>query len=142
MKLEANFSCTLGQKIVVCEWVRGLKMPDGYTSNPNRCEDINKDKLFGMKSHDCHVFMERLLPIAFIALSDPILNHLTKLSIFFRDLCSIVLWKEDLVPIECNIPIILCKLEYIFPPDFFDSMKYLPIHLPYEVRVGRSIQCR
>ena len=121
MKLEANFSCTLGQKIVVCEWVRGLKMPDGYTSNPNRCEDINKDKLFGMKSHDCHVFMERLLPIAFIALPEPIWKSLIELSIFFRDLCSTVLWEEDLVPMEYNIPIILCKLERIFSSSFFDN---------------------
>ena len=32
-------------------------MPDGYASNLSRCVDMREEKLFGMKSHDCHVFM-------------------------------------------------------------------------------------
>ncbi|XP_019158513.1 PREDICTED: uncharacterized protein LOC109155282 [Ipomoea nil] len=42
----------------LCEWVRNLKFPDGYASNMSRCVDMKKLKLFGMKSHDCHVFMQ------------------------------------------------------------------------------------
>ena len=49
----------------LCEWVKNLKFPDGYVSNMGRCVDMKKLKLFGMKSHDCHVFMQRLIPIAF-----------------------------------------------------------------------------
>ncbi|WVZ21047.1 hypothetical protein V8G54_008369 [Vigna mungo] len=45
-----------------------LRMPDGYSSNLSRCVDVNRGKLIGMKSHDCHVFMECLLPIAFSSL--------------------------------------------------------------------------
>ena len=82
VKLKANFSFTLDQKRVVCEWVRRLKIPD---------VDMNKGKLFGMKSHDYHMFMKCLLPIAFIALLESIWKLLTELSIFFRDLCSTVL---------------------------------------------------
>uniref|UniRef100_M1AZZ2 TdcA1-ORF2 protein n=1 Tax=Solanum tuberosum TaxID=4113 RepID=M1AZZ2_SOLTU len=52
-------------KKVLCEWVKNLKFPDGYVSNMERCVDMNNHKLFGMKSHDCHVFMQRLIPIAF-----------------------------------------------------------------------------
>ena len=66
VKLKANFSLTLDQKKVVCEWIRGLKMPDGYASNLDRCVDMNEGKLFGMKGHDCYVFMKCLLSIAFI----------------------------------------------------------------------------
>jgi len=41
--------------------------------------------------------------------------------------------KEDsLRKLEENIPFIICKLKRIFPPGFFDSMEYFPIHLPYE----------
>ena len=49
---------------------------------------------------------------------------------------------ENLHVMEKNIPIILCKLEQIFPPSFFDSMEHLPIHLPYEARVGGPMQYR
>jgi hypothetical protein len=33
-------------------------------------------------------------------------------------------------------------LEMIFPPLYFDSMKHLPIHLSFEVKVGGLIQYR
>ena len=49
----------------LCIWVQNLRFPDGYASNIARCVDMRKHKLFGMKSHDCHVFMQRLIPIAF-----------------------------------------------------------------------------
>ena len=54
----------IGKK-VLCEWVKNLRYSDGYASNLARCVDMQKLKLFGMKSHDCHVFMHRLLPVAF-----------------------------------------------------------------------------
>ena len=45
--------------------MKNLKFSDGYASNMARCVDMRKHKLFGMKSHDCHVSMQRLIPIAF-----------------------------------------------------------------------------
>ena len=45
-------------------------MPDGYVSNLGRCVNIAQGKFFGMKSHDYHVFMECLLPIALGELPD------------------------------------------------------------------------
>jgi len=86
IKPKAKFSLTNKQKTDVCEWVKGLKMPDGYASNISRCVDTKHRRLFRMKSHDCHVFMECLLPIAFNALPEPIWKPLTELSQFFRDL--------------------------------------------------------
>jgi len=41
-----------------------------------------------------------------------------------------------------NIYVLLCKLEQIFPPSLFDSMEHLPIHLPYESKVGGPVQYR
>ena len=36
----------------------------------------------------------------------------------------------------------LCKLEQIFPPGFFDCMEHLMLHLPYEARVGGPVAYR
>ncbi|GAU32074.1 hypothetical protein TSUD_53420 [Trifolium subterraneum] len=55
-----------------------LRMPDGYSSNLARGADVNKGRLRGMKSHDSHVLMERLLPIAFCSLPNNVLNPLTE----------------------------------------------------------------
>ncbi|XP_072079067.1 uncharacterized protein [Arachis hypogaea] len=142
IKPKANYTFTLQQKRAICEWVKELRMPDGYVSNLGRCVDMKEGKLYGMKSHDCHIFMERLLPIAFSSLPEQIWKPITELSQFFRDLCSTSLREDVLNKLEENIPIVLCKLERIFPPGFFDSMEHLPIHLPFEALLGGPVQYR
>lgn len=120
-----------------------LKFPDRYASNLSRCVDSREYKLFGMKSHDCHVFMQRLLPVVFRGLVPSIVwNVLTEISQFFRDICSSTLHYEDMFRSEKNIPEIICKLENIFPPSFFNVIEHLPIHLPYEAKVGGPVQYR
>jgi hypothetical protein len=38
--------------------------------------------------------------------------------------------------------VLLCKLEKIFPPGFFNPMQHLILHLPYEARMGDPVQGR
>jgi len=71
-----------------------------------------------------------------------VLNPLIEVSHFFKDLCSATLKDHDLVRMEENISITLCKLERIFPHAFFDSMEHLPIHLANEARLGGLVQYR
>lgn len=80
-------------------------------------------KFYGLKSHDCHIFMQRLLPIAFCDLFPLVWEAISELSVFFRDIYSIVLSEEHTSHLEKNILDILCKLEKIFPPSFFDVME-------------------
>lgn len=69
-------------------------------------------------------------------------NPLTEISHFFKDVCSATLRVDGLTKMEENIPIILCKMERVFPPGFFDSMEHLPVHLAYEARLGGPVQYR
>ena len=46
------------------------------------------------------------------------------------------------VDLEKVAPVLLCKLEKIFPPGFFLSMQHLILHLPYEARMGGPVQAR
>ena len=74
-------------------------------SNLSRCVDLNKMKMIGMKSHDCHVFMQRLLPIAFRELlPKEVWEPITELSIFFKELTSTSLKETDLERMELEIP--------------------------------------
>ncbi|WVZ20245.1 hypothetical protein V8G54_007567 [Vigna mungo] len=141
-KPKANYTLSVDQSKQVCHWLKDLRMLDGYFPNLSRCVDVNRGKLIGMKSDDCHVFMECLLPIAFSALPTHVLNPITEISHFFRDLCCATLNDDDLKKMEENIPFILCKMERIFPPSFFDSMEHLPVHLPYEARLGGPVHYR
>ncbi|XP_057990590.1 uncharacterized protein LOC131172971 [Hevea brasiliensis] len=140
---KACYTLDKQSKAVLCEWLKNLRFPDGYVSNMGRCIDMRKLKLFGMKSHDCHVFMQRLLPIAFRELLPKnVWQALTELSNFFRELTSTTLREEAMLQLNEEIPIILCKLERIFPPSFFDSMEHLPVHLAYEAWIAGPVQYR
>jgi len=86
------------------------------------------------------MFIQTLILLAFRAfLPKGIWDALTKISHFFRDICSSKLNVDHIERLETNIIEILCKLEMIFPPSFFDSMEHLPIHLPFEEKVGGPV---
>ena len=140
---KACYTLDKRAKQTLCEWVTNLRFPDGYASNMGRCVDMRKHKLFGMKSHDCHVFMQRLIPIAFRELLPlNVWQALTELILFFKELTSAIIREADMLRLEEEIPVILCKLERIFPPSFFDSMEHLPVHLAYEARIAGPVQYR
>lgn len=44
--------------------LENVLLPDGYSSNISRCSDLKNRKIHGLKSYDCHILMEYLLPIA------------------------------------------------------------------------------
>ena len=84
--------------------------------------------------------MQRLIPIAFCELlSLKVLEALTELSLLFRSFTTIKVTLDDMKKLEEDIPVILCKLEMIFPPTFFNSMEHLPVHLAYEARVDGPV---
>ena len=61
---------------------------------------------------------------------------LAELSNFFRQLCAKELSHTVVADMERMSPMLLCRLEKIFPPGFFNSMQHLILHLPYEARMG------
>jgi hypothetical protein len=87
--------------------------------------------------------MERLLPIALREfLLQNVWNALTELSLFYRDLCSPKLSVPHLKKLKSEIPVLICKLEKIFPPGFFDVIEHLVLHFPCEARVCGPTQYR
>ncbi|GLU16657.1 hypothetical protein SLE2022_330780 [Rubroshorea leprosula] len=65
VKPNASYALTSEKQKLLCAWLKQLRFPDGFASNISRCVNLNESRLFGMKSHDCHVFMQRLIPVAF-----------------------------------------------------------------------------
>ena len=52
---------------------------------------------FGMKSHECHIFMQKLLPCAFRdLLPNDVHDALCNLYIYFKGICSTPISLEDL----------------------------------------------
>jgi len=142
-KPRASFVLEKNTQLLVYKRLKSLCFLDGHASNISRLVNMEECRLYGMKSNDCHVFTQTLILLAFHdLLPKGICNALTKISHFFRDLCSIKLNVDYIKRLETNIVETLCKLEMIFPPSFFDSMEHLPIHLPFEAKVEGPIQYR
>ena len=47
-----------------CKVLYDIKVPDGYSSNISRCVNVAQAKITGLKSHDCHILMQQLMPVA------------------------------------------------------------------------------
>ncbi|MBJ2390733.1 DUF4218 domain-containing protein, partial [Salmonella enterica subsp. enterica serovar Corvallis] len=93
-------------------------------------------KLIGMKSHDCHVLMQQLLPVAIRDVLPTKLRHtITRLCFFFNAICAKVIDPQKLDELENEAYVLLCQLEMYFPPSFFDIMIHLIVHLVREVRI-------
>ncbi|KAF0890579.1 hypothetical protein E2562_003788, partial [Oryza meyeriana var. granulata] len=57
-------------------------------------------------------------------------------------MCAKELSKETIYSLEQQVVVLVCKLEKIFPPGFFNPMQHLIIHLPCEARLGGPVQSR
>jgi hypothetical protein len=124
-------------------WIKGLKFLNGYAAGLRRSVNMMTWKLIGLKSHDYHIIMERLLPIMFWGYFDDVVwMVLVELSYFYRQLCVKEIMIEMMYKLEKEIPVLLCKMEKFFPPGFFNPMQHLLIHLKYEAKVGDPIQYR
>jgi hypothetical protein len=44
--------------------------------------------------------------------------------------------------LEKEIAVLVCKMETVFPPGWFNAMQYLLVHIPWETRVGGLVQFR
>ena len=137
----ACYTLSGAEKKGFCEWFKSVKFPDGYASNISQCVNITDGKISGLKSHDCHVLLQRLLPVVIRGyLNYDVCIPLIELGIFFNELCSKTLKLQVLEKMERDIAIILCKSERIFPPAFFDVIVHLAVHLPYEAKLGGPVQ--
>ena len=142
MKPKASYVLSLDKRKGVCEWAQQLTMPDAYCSNFGNCVDMKAAKFQNMKSHDCHVFLQTLMPIAFRALPDDVLEPLVELSEYFKNICSPVLRVDKLKKMKRNKSTIFCNWERLFPPGFFNVMEHLPVHLAEEAYLGGPVQYR
>jgi hypothetical protein len=75
-------------------------------------------------------------------LDDDVWMALAELSNFYRQLCAKEIKKELMEKLEEEIPVLIWKLEKIFPPGWFNPMQYLLVHIPYEAKLGDPQQYR
>ena len=113
------------------DFLKSIKYPDGYVANISRLVNAKNGRLSGLKSHDCHVPLQQILPIRLRGFADKDISIvLFELGNFFQDLCSRTLKWSELEKLEERIVLIPCKLERFFSLVFLDVMVHLVVHLP------------
>ncbi|CAL9007224.1 unnamed protein product [Prunus brigantina] len=139
----AFFAMKLNDKKDFLQFVSSVKFPDGYASNIAHCVNVDGGKFTGLKSHDCHVFMQRLLPVGIRhLLPEDVVKPIMLLSRFFAQLTAKTLRKTDINQLRHDIVQVLCKFEMIFPPAFFTSMIHVMVHLPEEALLAGPVNYR
>ncbi|KAG8473030.1 hypothetical protein CXB51_034950 [Gossypium anomalum] len=134
------FSMSKKEKEVFCMVLKDIKVPDAYASNISRCVSFKDRRLYSLKSHDYHILMQDLLPIALrCCMSKNVTSCIIELSNLMKAICGKVLNVEELEKVQDRAALTLCNLEKIFPPSFFTIMVHLVIHLPHEAILGGPV---
>jgi hypothetical protein len=86
---KADFILARKHRRKVLEWMQTLIFPDGYVANLRREVNLSTLQGNGMKSHDYHIWIERLL-LAMVrgCVPEHVWLALVELSYFFRQLCA------------------------------------------------------
>ena len=108
----------------------GVKVSSGYCGKISRYLDTDKKRFSGMKSHDCHVMMTQILPVALRGIMDKhVRDTLIGLCNFFDVISRKSISVKQLRRLQEEIVVILNELEMYFPPAFFDVMVHLCVHI-------------
>jgi hypothetical protein len=86
------------------------------------------------KSHDCHILIGQFLPVAIRGiLPIKVQDTIMKLCSFFNGISQKVVHPMKLTKLQDMI-LMMCNLETIFPPSFFDLMPRLLVHIVHEMK--------
>jgi hypothetical protein len=64
-KPRASFVLEKKAQLLVYKWLKSLRFPNGHASNISRLVNMEECRLYGMRSHNCHVFMQTPIPLAY-----------------------------------------------------------------------------
>ncbi|XP_076938814.1 uncharacterized protein LOC143607153 [Bidens hawaiensis] len=140
---HAPYSFTADERARFCQFIKGVRLPDGFGSNFKNKVLPNNSNIIRLKSHDYHILMQRMLPIGVrVGLPTNVSTAITDLFTLFQKICARSLDVKDMYKQEKNVVNILCNLEFIYPPAFFDIMVHLVLHLPQEAILGGHVYMR
>lgn len=139
--LSIVYTLTNANMVVFLRTLKNIIFLDGYSSNISRCVDMKQRKLGRLKSHDSHVLMEQLLPLAMRSiLPKEMFDVMIDLCSFYIQLCGKVLKVDELDQLQSRVVFTLCHMEKLFPPSFFIVMAHLTVHLVEDAKLGGLIQ--
>jgi hypothetical protein len=122
------------EKEIMFECLNNIKVPSGFSSNIKGIINVPEKKLCNLKSHDHHILMMQLLPVALRGILPPNVRLATmKLCAFLNAISQKAIDPTDLAKLQNDVVQCLVSFELVFPPSFFDIMTHLLVHLVKEI---------
>lgn len=139
----APYTMESDQQRTFCKVFKNTMFPNGYASDLRRNVHVKEKKINGLKSHDSHVLLQDLLPLAVRrTLPERVSAVLIRVSRFFKQMYSQVIRISDMQRLQAEIAETLSLLEAIFLPSFFDIMVHLMVHLPAQAMIAGPVHFR
>jgi hypothetical protein len=93
-------------------WFKKLKFSDHYASNIKQAVNVSTGKLNGLKSHDYHIIIERLMSVMFHGYFNVDLWKISaELSYFYRQIRAKQVSKTMMHKLEKEITVLVYKME-------------------------------
>ncbi|KAK1661567.1 hypothetical protein QYE76_049726 [Lolium multiflorum] len=132
----ASYALTKQEKEIFFEALFSIKVPSGFSSNIKGIVNMKEKKFQNLKSHDCHVLMTQLLPVALRGLlPENVRLAIVKICAFLNAISQKVMDPETLSGLQADVVECLVSFELLFPPSFFNIMTHLLVHLVEEIRI-------
>ena len=130
----ASYALTKEEKEIFFECLLNMKVPTGFSSNIKGIINMAEKKFQNLKSHDCHVIMTQLLPVALRGLlSENVRLAIVKLCAFLNAISQKVIDPEIIPRLQNDLVQCLVSFELVFPPSFFNIMTHVLVHLVDEI---------
>ncbi len=141
LKPAAPYVLTSEEFEVFSSVIENLKSPSGHVSN--MAQYIRKRTFGGLKSHDYHVLMQQIMPLALRGLLQPGPRMaVMRISKVFRRICHSVWNPLEIEALRADVARSMALLEIHFPPSFFDIMTHLLYHLVDELDICGPVSTR
>ena len=130
----ASYALTKEEKEIFFECLLSMKVSTGFSSNIKGRINMAEKKFQNLKSHDCHVIMTQLLPVALRGLlPENVRLAIVKLCAFLNAISQKVIDPEIIPMLRSDVVQCLVSFELVFPPSFFNIMTHVLVHLVDEI---------
>ena len=107
------------------ECLNNIKVPSGFSSNVKGIIIMAEKKFLNLKSHDCHVLMTQLLPVALRGILPPNVRLATvKLCAILNAISQKAINPAYLAKLQNDVVQCLVSFELVFSPSFFNVMTH------------------
>ncbi|XP_074332026.1 uncharacterized protein LOC141668881 [Apium graveolens] len=130
------FTLSKAEKRTFLSSLMSMKLPYEHASNIKNFVSMPDLSIYGLKSHNCHILLQQLLPVAIrFVLPKHVRVTIIRLCFFFNTLCNKVVDVSKLDKLQSDVILTLCDLEKVFHASFFDVMVHIVVHLVHELRL-------